>query len=85
MYIYRKNAAATATTPTRMPELRMELADPANGVTVGVETGTVPFVPFVGVPEARTKLAHVRRVALLLWMTIDLSPKKYGDPGVVDR
>ena len=31
------------------------------------------------------KLAQVRRVALLLWMTIDLSPKKYGEPGVVER
>ena len=63
----------------------MELAAPANGVTVGVETGTVPFVPLVGVPETRAKLAHVKRVALLLWMTMDLSPKKYGDPGVVER
>ena len=45
----------------------------------------VVFVPFAVELDTRVKFAHVRRVALLEWITIDLSPKKYGDPGWVER
>lgn len=31
------------------------------------------------------KLAHVRRVVLLVWMTIEPLPKKYGELGSVER
>ena len=47
-----------------------------------VEDGIEP-VPVA--TDANVKLAQVNRVVFELWMTIDLSPKKYGDPGVVER
>ena len=49
---------------------------PVNGVTVADGDPVVGEVPFdVEFVEARVKLAQVRRVALLLCRTIDLSPK----------
>ena len=65
-----------ATRPVQTPADPKVLAAPVNGVTVGGEEGTVPLVPFVGVDETSAKFAHVKRVALLLWITMDLSPKK---------
>ena len=54
-----------------------------NGVMVVEGVGLL--VELVMVLETMVKLAHVKRVALVEWMTMDLSPKKYGLPGVVLR
>ena len=85
---YNKRAAIVASTPAKTPAApKVVAAAPGKGVTDGAlgDVGAVPLVPFVDEPETRAKLAQVRRVVLLLWMTMDLSPKKYGEPGVVDR
>lgn len=79
---YENNAMRTTTAaPTTLALPNAELAAPLKGMTVGV--GVVPVVVLLG--ETIVKLAHVSRVALLLWITTDRSPKKYGEPGVVER
>ena len=74
------NAATRATAPARTPALaNVVAAAPMNGEAVGDELTVVLDeveleVEFV--LETSVKLAQVKRVALLLWMTMDLSPKK---------
>ena len=68
---YRKNAAiATIIPPNRLALPKLVDAAPMKGVMVGVLLGEVVLEV-----EVMVKLAHVRRVALLLWMTTDKSPK----------
>lgn len=43
------------------------------------------IAPVLVATDIIVKLAQVKRVVFMLWMTMDLSPKKYGEPGVVER
>ena len=73
------------TAPTKAPLPKVELAAPTNAEALGeVPVVTLEIVVLLEV-VTRVKFAHVRRVALLACMTIDLSPKKYGDPGWLER
>ena len=76
-----------ATTPASIaPALTSVVAaPPVKGVRVG-ETGVVVFVPFpvVEFPDTRVKFAQVRRVVLLVWITIERLPKKEPGPSAVD-
>ena len=63
------------------------VARPSKGVG-GVDPFTVPLPPGPGgvpleavlSPLVRVKLAHVKRVALLVWKTMDRLPKKLAGP-----
>ena len=46
---------------------------------------SVPMEEFDDPEEASRKFAQIRRVVLLVWITMLLSPKKYGDEGSVER
>ena len=61
-------------------------APPVKGVKVG-DTGVVVLVllPLVELPDTRVKLAQVRRVVLLVWMTMERLPKNDPGPSAVDR
>ena len=48
-------------------------------------TVPLPAVPLPAVPPTRVKLAQVKRVELLAWMTIDRLPKKDAGPFSVER
>ena len=62
-----------------------EAAPPVKGVRVG-ETGVVVLVVLVvELPATRVKLAQVRRVVLLVWMTMERLPKKEAGPWTVER
>ena len=75
--------ARMAPTLTRVVE---EAAPPVKGVRVG-ETGVVVLVVLlvVELPATRVKLAQVRRVVLLVWMTMERLPKKDAGPWTVER
>ena len=63
----------------------VEAAPPVKGVRVG-ETGVVVLVVLVvELPATRVKLAQVRRVVLLVWMTMERLPKKDAGPWTVER
>lgn len=53
-----------------------------------MKTGPLPVdvgdAVLVAVPPERVKLAHVRRVALLEWMTMERLPKKAAMPDWVE-
>ena len=81
---YKKKAANPASTA---PALTNEVAaPPVNGVKVG-DVELVVFKPVLLPVELlwRTKLAHVRRVVLLVWMTMERLPKKEPGPEAVER
>ena len=86
--LYNNNAitpAKTAPAPTNVVA-----APPGKGVEERVgDTGEVPLElplpPVVALPVARVKLAHVRRVLLLVWMTMERLPKKEAGPLAVER
>lgn len=87
---HRKNAVNAAMTAlTSAPLSNVALAAPAKTEALGkapvVTFEVVLFAPFAVADEISVKFAQVKRVELLEWMTTDLSPKKYGDPGVVER
>ena len=52
--------------------------------TVPLPPGTVALEP-VSAPLVRVKLAQLRRVVLLEWMTMDRLPKKLEGPCWVER
>lgn len=64
---------------------------PVKGDGTGLDPVTVPLPPdevpleLVPLPLVRVKLAQVRRVVLLVWMTIDRLPKKLAGPCAVER
>jgi hypothetical protein len=92
--IYNANAA----NPARIAAVLMivEAAPPSNGESdgTGVEPptvllgGAVPLlfpVSLPGVRVTKVKLAQVKRVELLAWMTMERLPKKDAGPLWVDR
>lgn len=67
------------------PPAPVEVALPLPLPPVEPAPPPVLLVPLGPPLETSLKLAQVRRVVFMLWMTMDLSPKKYGLPDVVDR
>ena len=80
---YNKKAAIAARIA---PALTIVVAaPPVKGVWVG-DTGVVVLVllPLVELADTRVKLAQVRRVVLLVWITMERLPKKDPGPSAVD-
>ncbi len=70
---YKRKAAIPAKTAPKDRDLAT--APPVKLGGLAVEVGDVPLPP-VALPPVRVKLAQVRRVALLVWMTMERLPKK---------
>ena len=66
--------AATAPAPTTLVA-----APPVNGFGLLVPVGEVTVV-LLPEPLVRVKLAHVRRVVLLVWMLMERLPRKEPRP-----
>lgn len=66
-------------------------APPVKGEGTGLDPVVVPLPPgvvpleLVLLPLVRVKLAQVKRVAFLVWNTIDRLPKKLAGPWCVER
>ena len=79
-----------AAIPARMaPALTSVVAaPPVKGVRVG-DTGEVVLElllpPVVPLPVASVKFAQVKRVVLVVWMTMERLPKKDSGPEAVER
>ena len=74
------------------PALTKEaVAPPVNGEGTGLDPVTVPLPPgevlleLVLLPLVKVKLAQVKRVVLLVWMTMERLPKKLAGPWTVER
>lgn len=82
--LYKKKAARPAATApketycTAALDLKLE-GDALGPVVVVLELGMEELLP------VSWKLAHVRRVALALWITTDRLPKKLAGPEAVER
>ena len=75
---YKRNAARPMAAPMTPARATFVAAAPVNAAMVLVAVGEEATVVL---EETMVKLAQVRRVALALWMTIDLSPKNAGELG----
>lgn len=71
--------APTDATVLAAPPVKGAIGDGLDGVVVLVELEPPVEVPL---PLESTKLAHVRRVVLLVWMTMERLPKKDPTPDV---
>lgn len=65
---------------TAPPDIVFATAPPVNTGGFALDEGVVELAP----AATRVKLAQVRRVVLLLWMTMDRLPKKEPTPGCVE-
>lgn len=75
---YKRKAARPIAAPIAPARATFCAAAP---VKVEIGLTAVGEEVVVVLEETTVKLAQVRRVALELWMTIDLSPKKAGELG----
>lgn len=86
---YSKKTARPATMAPVL--MNATAAPPVKGDGTGLEPVTVPLPPGAVplelelLPLVRVKLAQVRRVVLLVWMTMDRLPKKLAGPWTVER
>lgn len=71
--------------------MKVAAAAPVKGDGGGLDPVIVPLPPgevpleLLLLPLVRVKLAQVRRVVLLVWMTMDRLPKKLAGPFAVER
>lgn len=82
--VYNKKAARPATMAPALT--KVTAAPPTKGDGTGFDPVTVPLPPVVPLelvvlfPLVRVKLAQVRRVVLLVWITMERLPKKLLGP-----
>ena len=88
-FTYNNTAANPARTAPALTNV--VAAPPGKGFEVRVgDTGELVFelplpLGMVALPVARVKLAHVRRVLSLVWITMERLPKKELGPLAVER
>ncbi len=85
MPLYKKKATRPAATAPRL--MILAAAPPVNVAAGGLGLGMVLLVDLVELltePLVRVKLAHVRRVVLLVWILMERLPRKLPRPAWVE-